>query len=353
MLSPAYLQICAWENLLLAWRKASRGKRGSAAVAQFEFGLADELLALREALLAQRYRPGGYRHFPIREPKRRLISAAPFRDRVVHHALCNVIEPRFEGRFVPDSYANRPGKGTHRAVDRVQQLARQYRYVLRADVVQLFPSIYHAILRPMLARQMPEADVMALADTILASGEGVFEGEYRKVWFPGDDLLAACRPRGLPIGNLTSQLWANVYLHDLDQFVTRELGCLAYARYVDDLALFADSKRALWAWKQAIIERLARLRLVIHEPSAQVEPTRCGVAWLSFVVYPAHRRVKARNVVAASRRLAQRIEDCHAGRISHAELNASIKGWVNHSRYADSRGLRRHVLGGLAKRPKP
>jgi Reverse transcriptase (RNA-dependent DNA polymerase) len=348
--SEAYARVCAWDNLLAAWRKAARGKRGGAAAAAFEAGLADRLLDLRDELLAHRYRPGPYAHFHIHEPKRRKISAAPFRDRVVHHALCSVIEPRFERRFIPDSYANRVGRGTHRALDRLQQFAQRYPYVLRADVVQYFPSIDHAILRECLVRRIPEGDVMALVTAIIASGDRVFDDEYRMVWFPGDDLLAACRPRGLPIGNLTSQFWANVYLHEFDQFVTRELGCRAYLRYVDDFALFSDSRRELWAWKQAMVDRLARLRLVVHESSAQVATTEAGIPWLGFVVYPTHRKVKARKVANASRRLAQRVTDHHAGRIDFAVLQASIKGWINHVRYADSWGLRRHVLRGLKLR---
>ncbi len=98
-----------------------------------------------------------------------------------------------------------------------------------------------------------------------------------------------CRPRGLPIGNLTSQFWSNCYLHPFDQFIKRELRCPAYLRYVDDMALFSDSKHELWAWKRAIVERLASLRLVIHEASAQVTPVRCGIPWLGFIVYPTHR----------------------------------------------------------------
>lgn len=240
-MSEAYRRLCAWENLLDAWRKAARGKRRRGPTAAFEFRLADRLLALRDELERHTYRPRGYVHFHIHEPKRRKISAAPFRDRVVHHALCNVIEPRFERLFIADSYANRAGKGTHRAIDRLQELARRHRWVLRADVVRHFPSIDHQILLAMLRRVVPEDDVMELVRVVLASGAGVLTDEYRMVWFPGDDLLAACRPRGLPIGNLTSQFWSNCYLHPFDQFVTRELGCRAYLRYVDDFDVEADS----------------------------------------------------------------------------------------------------------------
>jgi hypothetical protein len=290
-------------------------------------------------------------HFHIEEPKRRKISAADFRDRVVHHALCNLIEPRFERLFISDSYANRVGKGTHKAIDRLQALTRRYRYVLRADIVQHFASIDHTILLDILGRRIPEADIMTLVETIVESGRGVLDDEFRYAPFPGDDLLAICRGRGLPIGNLTSQFWSNCYLHPFDQFVTRELRCRAYLRYVDDFALFSDSKRELWAWKAAIIERLAGLRLVIHERRAQAVPVAAGIPWLGLVVYPTHRRVKARKVRDGHRRLRARLAAYHAGRLSFAELDASIRGWIAHVGHADSWGLRERVLDSLAIRP--
>ena len=197
--------ICAWENLLLAARKAAQGKRGRPDVAAWEHRLEDNVLDLQSALRAGDYQPGPYASFAVHEPKRRLISAAPFRDRVVHHALCNVIEPIFERSFVAGSYANRVGKGTHRALDHAQRLARRYRYVLQADVRQFFPSVDHSILREALAEKIADARVLVLIDVILASGGDALRGEYDMVYFAGDDLLAAARPRGLPIGNLTSQ----------------------------------------------------------------------------------------------------------------------------------------------------
>jgi len=350
-MTPAFAQLCSFENLLSAYRKASRNKRDRPAAAAFEYGLGDRLVALKHDLENCHYRPGPYTHFLIHEPKRRKISAAPFRDRVVHHALCQVIEPRFERLFLADSYANRKGKGTHRAVDRLQEFSRQFRFALRCDIVQHFPSIDHAILRTTLARQIPEHDLMALVDTILASGAGVLDDEYSTVYFPGDDLFAVCRPRGLPIGNLTSQFWSNCYLHPFDQFVKRELGCRAYLRYVDDFALFSHCKRQLWEWKEAIVERLAQLRLTIHDAAAQVAPVAAGVPWLGFVVFPTHRRVKARKVRCTSRHLAQRLDAYRAGQISFAEFDASVQGWINHVRSADSWGLRKTVFARLARHP--
>lgn len=337
-------RVIAWENLLLAYQKASRGKRGRPAAAAFEFQLADRLLELQEELANGHYQPGPYRHFTIHEPKRRLISAAPFRDRVVHHALCNVIEPLFEARFYPHSYANRLGKGTHRAIDQLQAYAQRYRYVLRLDIVQHFPSLDHGLLKRELFGVLQDEQVRPLISTILKSGEGVFSSEYDMVYFADDDLWAAVRPRGLPIGNLTSQFWSNCYLNPFDWFVVRGLGCRAYLRYVDDFALFADSKRQLWQWKAAIVAYLAGLRLTFHERAAQVSPVGNGIPWLGFVVYPTHRKLKRRNVIAFRQRLEGNISLYRRGDISFAELDAAVQGWINHVRYGDTWGLREHLF---------
>ncbi len=330
--------------MLTAWRKAARGKRGRYAAAAFEYKLADNLVALQDELRGGVYQPGAYRHFIIREPKRRLISAAPFRDRVVHHALCNVIEPLFETRFHPHSYANRQGKGTHRAIDQLQHFARRFRYVLRLDIRQHFPSLDHAILKQELFRVIRDEETRWLVNVILQSGAGVLADEYTMVYFPGDDLFAANRPRGLPIGNLTSQFWSNCYLNSLDWFVTRQLGCPAYLRYVDDFALFSHDKQQLWQWRNQIVDFLTRLRLTIHGKSAQVMPSDAGIPWLGFVVYPGYRKLKQRNVAQFRRRLARNIALYRKGDISFAELDASVQGWINHVRYGNTWGLREHIF---------
>jgi len=342
-----YPQLCTWENLYGAWRRARRGKRGREPAASFEFDLEGNLLRLQRELRAQTYRPGAYTSFTIHEPKRRLISAAPFRDRVVHHALCTVIEPLFERRFIFDSYANRVGKGTHKALDRCQQFARRFRYVLQCDVRQFFPSIDHALLRATLSRVIADRAVLELIDLILGSGVGVLDDEYEMVYFPGDDLLAACRPRGLPIGNLTSQFWANCYLDSLDQLIKRDLGCKGYLRYVDDFLLFADRKSTLWRWREAVIDHLAGLRLSLHERRAHPYPVSEGIPFLGFVVYPAYRLLKRRNALNYRRRLKVLMGDYRTGAASREQVAASILGWINHARYGDTWGLRRAVLSSV------
>jgi RNA-directed DNA polymerase len=339
-----YPALTSFENLHLAYRKAARGKRGQVPVARFDLDLEGNLIRLQEELARKTYRPGPYYSFYIRDPKHRLISAAPFRDRVVHHALCNLIEPIFERTFIGDSYANRVGKGTHGALDRAQAFARRCPHVLQCDVRQFFPSVDHAILRGVLGRKIGDADVLWLIDQLLASGAGVLESEYDLVHFPGDDLFAALRPRGLPVGNLTSQFWANVYLNELDQFVKRILRCRAYVRYVDDFLLFADTRRQLWAWKKAIVEHLWELRLTLHEQSSTVYPTRAGIPFLGFRVYPTYRRLKRRNGVAFARRLRGLYRAYAHGEIGIRDLRQRVQGWVAHARHGDTFGLRRALL---------
>lgn len=338
-----YLQLCEWDNLYLAYRKARKGKRSRPPAANFEFDLESNLIDLQRELLEKSYQPGPYHSFYIHEPKRRLISAAPFRDRVVHHALCNIIEPIFERTFIYDSYANRVGKGTHRALDRAQQYARRYRYVLQCDVRQFFPSIDHSILRATLARRIADPDALWLIDRVLASGIDVLSDAYDMVYFEGDDLFALLRPRGLPIGNLTSQFWANCYLNPLDHFVKRDLKCPAYVRYVDDLLLFGDDKASLWTWYSGLTAQFEKLRLTLH-PGAHPCPVSEGIPFLGFTVFPDHRRLKRRKIVHFRRRLKGLMRSYRAGDLPQNRLDASIQGWINHVRFGDTWGLRRNVL---------
>lgn len=339
-----FQEVATFENLYLALRKAMKGKRGKPSVSAFEYDAENQLVSLQEELLSKEYRPGPYKSFYIQDPKRRLISAAPFRDRVVHHALCNVIEPIFERTFIGDSYANRRGKGTHKAIERAQSLARGYRFVLRCDLRQFFPSVDHEILRGILARKLDDPGVLWLVDLILAGGEGVLEGEYAMVYFPGDDLFAVNRPRGLPIGNLTSQFWSNVYLNELDQFVKRRLGCRGYVRFADDFLFFGDRKRQLWEWKDEIREVLGRLRLTLHERESTVHPVTNGIPFLGFTVFPDRRRLRRRNGVAFARRLRSWYRVVGAGEMSVDELFERIRGWIAHARHGDTYGLRKSLL---------
>ena len=178
-------QICNFENLYLAWRRAKKGKSTKAQVIEFERDLEENLLGLLEELESGTYQPGEYTNFYVFEPKRRKISAARFRDRVVHHALCNVLEPLFERKFIHDSYACRKDKGTHRALDRCTHFARRHPYVLKCDVAKFFPCVDHEILLGILARTIHDERALQLARSILENGRGILDDEAPRLWFPG------------------------------------------------------------------------------------------------------------------------------------------------------------------------
>src|SRR5262249_8261152 len=232
--------VISFEALLRAAVQACKGKRYRPNVASFHFNLEHELSALHEELSTKTYRPGAYRTFFIHEPDPRQISAAPYRDRVVHHALVNVLEPIYERTFIADSYACRKGKGTHAAVRRCQHFARRFRYVLKADVQKFFPSLDHEILKALVARKIKDRDVLWLVGQVI---DGSNPQEEVLNPFPGDARFTPGeRRRGIPIGNQTSQFFANVYLDPLDHFVKDRLGIQGYVRYVDDFLVFSDDK---------------------------------------------------------------------------------------------------------------
>ncbi|RLC74606.1 MAG: RNA-dependent DNA polymerase [Chloroflexi bacterium] len=332
-------------NLYAAYRQARQGKRSRPDVAAFEFDMEHNLLQLQAELRDQTYRPGPYHNFYIREPKRRLVSAAPFRDRVVHHALCRVIEPIWEARFISTSFACRRGKGTHKALDQCHAWMRRYRYGFHGDIVKYFPSIDHQIMRSLLARRLADRQVMWLIDQILNSGAGIQAGEAPPVYLPGDDLFAALRPRGLPIGNLTSQFWANVYLHELDKFVKHELRCPAYLRYMDDVVLFSDDKTQLHDWKAAIQEFVTnRLRLLLHPRKSVVFPVRVGIDFCGFRIYPTHRRLRRSSVRRFVRRFRRQREAYRRGEMTLEEMTISVRSWIAHAAHGDTWRLRTRLF---------
>ncbi len=341
-----FQRITSFPNLLYAARLASRGKRFRPNVAAFSLNLEDELHRLQQELIARSYRPGPYRTFVIHEKKPRFISAAPFRDRVVHHALCNIIEPIFDRGFLYDSYACRKGKGSHAAVERASSYARRFRYVLKCDVEKYFPSIDHAILFDLLAERIWDDGALWLIRSVL---EGSNPQPDVRHYFPGDDLFAPVeRRRGIPIGNQTSQFFANVYLDKLDHYVKEELRIPGYVRYVDDFLLFDRDKRRLQEMRVAIDDFLVHLRVRLHPRKCFVTPVNSGVTFLGYRVFPTHRRLDADNVRRFKRRLRRYRQAVGKGLLSNRERNDRIRSWVAHAMHADTARLRARIFGKLA-----
>ncbi|WP_374790061.1 RNA-directed DNA polymerase [Aerosakkonema funiforme] len=338
-------QVIEFENILQAARKAQRGKRFRDNVLEFNYNLELELAQIKTELETKTYQTGAYRSFDIVEPKRRTISAAPYRDRVVHHALCNIIVPVFERTFIADSYANRVGFGTHKALHRFIGFARSSRYVLQCDIRKYFPSIDHEILKTLLRRKLKCEDTLWLIDTII---NGSNKQEPILDYFPGDDLLTPIqRRRGLPIGNLTSQFFANIYLNGFDHFVKEELQATKYIRYVDDFALFSDNWEFLHQARLKIEDYLAKLRLKIHPIKSQLFETRHGANFLGFRILPNRIRVRKENLRRAKRRLRRMQQRFAKGKIREREISQSIQSWVAHLKYGDTWQLRQQIFTNL------
>ena len=338
-------QIIDFENLLLAAGKAERGKRFRQNVLAFNYNRERELLNLHQSLKSQTYQPGKYQVFRVHSPKPRLISAAPYRDRVVHHALCNVIQPIFERTFIFDSYANRLGFGTHRALRRFTAFARSSRYILQCDIRKYFPSIDLAILKSLIRRKIKCPDTLWLIDTII---DGSNPQEPSIEYFPGDGLLTPLeRRRGLPIGNLTSQFFANIYLNDFDHFVKESLQAPKYLRYVDDFALFSDERSRLADARCAIEDYLARLRLKIHPIKSQLSETYLGANFVGFRVLPDRIRVRSDNLRRARRRFGCLKSAYAHDYVSFERLTQSVQSWAAHLKHGDTTHLRRDIFEQL------
>jgi len=295
-----------------------------------------EIATLREELLSGAYAPGNYRFFEIREPKRRLIAAAPFRDRVVHHALCNMIAPVLMRRFIARSFSCQIGKGTTAARECCRKLVNRYQYVLKCDVSKFFPNIDHSIRFEKLSSEISDEAVLGLIWKILGSYRSGPEVPVRL--FPDDDLVeAAARPRGLPIGNLTSQLWANYFLDDLDHWITEFQRHGAYVRYTDDFLLFGNDKRRLWELQSGIRYRLMAIRLALAEPKSRLLATREGMPFCGFRFLPGLRP----RVLGATKRRFEARRYALARRGEMRRLSIAVFAWYQFSREGNCEGLRR------------
>lgn len=327
-------KIISFQNLLKATKLAQRGKRFKPSTACFNFRMEEELLRLQQELTTKIYEPGQYHHFTVFEPKERIISAASYRDRVVHHAIHNILEPIFDPIFIFDSYATRKGKGTHAAINRFQAFAKICPYVLKCDVRQYFSSIDHEILKGLIRRKIACKDTLWLLDRIIDSHTSE----------TSDHLPLFHRAVGIPIGNLTSQFFANIYLNGFDHYMKENLHCRFYVRYMDDFVIFHHDKGFLQYAKESIRGYLAGLHLFLHEEKCRIYKTEKGVAFLGMVIFPFHRRLKRSNVVKFKKRLRQLKELYKKRLIGLPKVRQSICSWIGYACHANTMTLRRLVL---------
>lgn len=330
-------KVLEWDNLVLAAREASRHKRCYDAVLRFNARLEDNLIYLREQLRSGQWRPGPFRAFEVFEPKRRMIHAPSFPDRVVHHALVQVIGPYFERRFIDQSFACRVGKGTHAASEYLCGMLRSAEaawgkvYVLKADVSKYFNSIDHEILLRIVSRIIGDRDVLRVLRTLVTECSCI-DGA-----------------RGLPLGALTSQLLANTYLDQLDHHIKDDLGIRYYVRYMDDFVILGQDKAQLWQLLAHVRDFLtSELRLTLNHKT-RVFPPSHGVDFAGYRHWASHRLPRKRNIRRAARRFAG-LSRCYARHeVDLATVRccvASFVGYIQHCKGWKSSGsaLSRLVL---------
>jgi RNA-directed DNA polymerase len=306
--------VVAYGNLLAAFKRARQGCGWGPESARFFYHLETRLLSLQRDLASGHYRPSPYRFFEVHDPKRRTIAVAPFGDRVVHHAIVAVLSPVYERSFIFDSYATRKDKGTHAAVRRAQQFLRRWPWYLRMDVEKFFDSVSHDILLALLERKLKDRRLLDLLERLLRNSS-----------LPGI---------GLPIGNLTSQFLANVYLDPLDHLIKDRWQIRGYLRYMDDWVLFDQDPRWLKAYAKAIEHHL-RTQLGLHPKPSGTWINRASHG-LSFVGMRIFRQAVFPRGICRRRclkRMARRLDAWREGYLDDAALAQSQASALGHLRY--------------------
>lgn len=308
--------IVKMEKIYKAWKDFSTGKRDKKDVQLFEAHLEDELVALQQDLAQRRYVHGAYERFIVHDPKRRVIHKATVRDRVVHRLMYNALMPDFHNRWLDCSFSCRPGFGHHKSIEAVRKALKKTTqnwsrecWTLKVDVKRFFDSVDHAVLYSLLKRRVNDSGLCELLRQIIGS----FSTDYG---------------RGLPIGNLTSQLFANVYLHELDWHVKHAWKCRWYSRYADDMLFLCGSKEEAIARLDVVSRFLeTRLRLALHPNKIILRKSSWGIDWLGHVILPGHEVLRPSTRRRMMRKVASMQGQEHGGiRASLASYNGLLQG---------------------------
>lgn len=345
--SRLYQTLCSYQNLESAFQKARKRKTLKPYVIEFEAALKQNLLQLQFELLTFSYQPQSLKQFIIREPKTRKISKSAFRDRVVHHALVNILEPIFESIFIHDSYASRKGKGTLAALNRFDFFKRKVSgngkklkcikdgnyiggYCLKADIRHYFDTMDHEILIRIIQEKIKDKDIIWLVKKIL------------------DNHLSPIKNKGLPLGNHTSQFFANVYLNKLDYFVKHQLKARYYLRYVDDFVILHQSKEHLEKLKSEIDEFLnSKLKINLHPEKSKLIPLHQGINLLGFRVFYYHKLLRKANFRKMVSKLNSLQQEYQGDPSDYQRVYDFLEGWIAYAKHANTYKLRKGVLDCL------
>ena len=314
--------IISLESLFLAWETFKKDKQNKKDVMQFEWSLEKNIFQLHHDLKNKEYRHGLYASFYISDPKRRHINKATVRDRVLHHAVFTALNPIFEPTFIPYSFSCRVGKGTHKGVETLNRMARSVSsnnhkpcFALKCDIKKFFASVDQQVLLDIFRRRITDKNALWLLEEIISS----FTSEYSTIF----------EQKGLPIGNLTSQLFANVYLNELDQFVKNKLKVKNYLRYTDDFVIVNNNRQYL----ENIISPIStflhtRLHLTLHPKKVTINKFHQGIDFLGYVILPQYRLLRTKTRQRIYRKLRQRVSKYKDGVISSETLEQSLQSYL-------------------------
>lgn len=307
VLHDVFSEIISVDNLLSAWKEFQIRKTGKPDVQEFEIKLMDNILSLHRSLMQKRYKHGEYKAFIIHDPKQRLIHKAPVRDRLLHHAVFRILYPFFDRTFIADSFSSRKDKGTHRALKRLRKFASKVSenntktcWVLKCDIRKFFASINHNILLEVLGQYIKDSDALWLLDRIISSHSSSQSGT------------------GLPLGNLTSQLFVNIYLNEFDRFVKHKLKVKYYIRYADDFVVPSKDKEYL----KEILKEMERfledkLKLSIHRNKTFIKSLASGIDFLGYIIFPNHIILRTKTKTRMLARVDKKNLPSYLGLLSH------------------------------------
>ena len=343
-----YEKLCSLENLNLAFKEARKRKSKRFYVIKFEKNLNKELKRLKQELESLTYKPRALKRFIIRDPKTRTIHSSAFRDRVVYHALVNIMERIFDKTFIHDSYASRKDKGTHKAIMRFDRFKRKIAkngrlvnnsynnnmvkgYVLKADIKHYFNTVDHEILLKIIKRKIKNKKVLWLIKKILNNFDIKIKG------------------KGMPLGNLTSQFFANIYLNELDYFVKHKLKAKYYIRYVDDFVILHNDKKMLKEYKEKISNYLKNLELELHKDKSSIIPLRKGITFLGYKIFYYHKLLRKSNIRKFERNFKEKLDRYKEGRLTYDNLIESLQGWFGYSMWANTYKFRKRIMGQISE----
>jgi RNA-directed DNA polymerase len=329
-------EIISVENLLLAWKEFERGKKNRRDAQEFSLNLMDNIFSLHRDLLHHTYKHGGYQAFKISDPKPRDIHKASVRDRLLHHAIYRILYPFFEKTLIADSYSCRIEKGTHKAINRFRAFAYKVSqnntktcWILKCDIRKFFANIDHEILLPILREYIPDKNIIRLLENVIGSFTSPAPTPRSTSPQPSPYQGEGGENIGLPLGNLTSQLFVNIYMNEFDQFVKHKLKAKYYIRYSDDFVIFSEDKK----WLENILSPIKiflkeKLKLELHPGKIHLKTLASGMNFLGMVNFSDHRILRT----TTKRRILKKIREkeflWREDLISRDSFNQSLQSYL-------------------------